>query len=218
MPNPGWYDDPEDSTQLRWWSGKQWTDRRMPRENNGRPSDTSSRGLASGLPRSDRDTAGRPPVAPQDPWGNGPSASGGGTRGAGSGGGSGFGTGASGVAPSWGATPSPGFATVGTGAAPPRTFVEAIKVCLTKYVDGKGRASRSEYWYFWLFSLIVNVLTGGIAGIFLLLPSITVGVRRLHDVGKSAWALLWIFVPIVGPFFLLYYLVKPGENQTNAWG
>lgn len=218
MPNPGWYDDPEDSTQLRWWSGRQWTDRRMPRENNDRPSTASSRGLASGPPRSDRDSPGRAPVSPQDPWGNGPHASGGGTRGAGSGGGSGFGMGTSGVAPSRGATPSPGSATVGTGAAPPRTFGEAIKVCLAKYVDGKGRASRSEYWYFSLFSLIANVLTGGIAGILLIIPSITVGVRRLHDVGKSAWAFLWIFVPIVGSFLLLYYTLKPGELQPNTWG
>jgi uncharacterized membrane protein YhaH (DUF805 family) len=91
-------------------------------------------------------------------------------------------------------------------------------VCLTKYVDGKGRASRSEYWYFALFSFIVNIATAGVGGIFLLPASITVGVRRLHDIGKSAWVLLWVFVPIVGSFLLLYYLVKPGEPQMNSWG
>ena len=201
MPNPGWYDDPEDATQLRWWSGNHWTDRRMPRDN-------------AGIPTSQEVP---PPPAPEDPWGSVPSAGGGGGWGAGGGGG-GFGAGASGVGSGWGATPGPGFATVGTGAAPPRTFVDAIKVCLTKYVDGKGRASRSEYWYFALFSLIVDVLTGGVAVILLLLPSITVSVRRLHDIGKSAWAFLWLLVPIVGVFVLLFYAVRPGEPQSNAWG
>jgi uncharacterized membrane protein YhaH (DUF805 family) len=105
-----------------------------------------------------------------------------------------------------------------TGAAPPRTFVEAIKVCLTKYVDGKGRASRSEYWYFALFTFIVDVVTGGVAAILLLLPSITVSVRRLHDIGKSAWALLWILLPIIGWIVLIVYAVRPGEPRTNLYG
>ena len=203
MPNPGWYDDPEDSTQLRWWSGNSWTGRRMPRDNMGRPS-------AEEVP---------PPPAPRSPWDEVPSAGSGGAWGAGRGSsGAGFGADASGVGSGWGSTPGATFATVGTGAAPPRTFVEAIKVCLTKYVDGKGRASRSEYWYFALFSLIVDVLTGGVAAIFLLLPSITVSVRRLHDVGKSAWAFLWVFLPVIGWIILFYYSVKPGDPAPNAWG
>ncbi len=111
-----------------------------------------------------------------------------------------------------------GFATVGLGAAPPRTFVEAIKVCLTKYVDGKGRASRSEYWYFALFTLLIDIVTGGLAFILVLLPSITVGVRRLHDIGKSAWALLWILVPFVGAIVLIVYAVRPGEPNVNQYG
>ena len=104
------------------------------------------------------------------------------------------------------------------GAAPPRTFVEAITVCLAKYVDGKGRASRSEYWYFALFHFIVVTLTGGLGEIVLLLPGLTVSVRRLHDVGKSAWALLWILVPIVGWILLIVYAVRPGEPAMNRFG
>jgi uncharacterized membrane protein YhaH (DUF805 family) len=104
------------------------------------------------------------------------------------------------------------------GAAPPRTFVEAIKVCLTKYVDGKGRASRSEYWYFALFTFLVDVVTGGVAAILLLLPSITVSVRRLHDIGKSGWALLWILLPVIGWIVLIVYAVRPGEPHTNSYG
>ena len=105
-----------------------------------------------------------------------------------------------------------------TGTAPPRTFVEAIKVCLTKYVDGKGRASRSEYWYFALFTFIVVVATGGGAAILVLLPSITVSVRRLHDIGKSAWALLWVLLPVIGWIVLIVYAVRPGEPHTNLYG
>ena len=207
MPEAGWYDDPEDATQLRWWDGSRWTERRQPREDVPPPQPPAGGSYGIPLGEGGGGAVGGVP-APEDPWADVPSA----------GGGFGFGAGASGVGSGWGSTPGPGFATVGTGAAPPRTFVDAIKVCLTKYVDGKGRASRSEYWYFALFSVIVDVLTGGVAVILLLLPSITVSVRRLHDIGKSAWALLWILVPIVGVFVLLFYAVRPGEPQSNAWG
>jgi uncharacterized membrane protein YhaH (DUF805 family) len=105
-----------------------------------------------------------------------------------------------------------------TGTAPPRTFVEAIKVCLTKYVDGKGRASRSEYWYFALFTFILDVATGGFAAILTVLPSITVSVRRLHDIGKSAWALLWVLLPVIGWIVLIVYAVRPGEPTMNGFG
>jgi len=114
----------------------------------------------------------------------------------------------------WGGAGGAPFA----GAAPPRTFGQAIKVCLTKYVDGKGRASRSEYWYFALFTLLVDVITGGVAAILLLLPSITVSVRRLHDIGKSAWALLWMLLPVIGWIVLIAYAVRPGEPDPNRFG
>jgi uncharacterized membrane protein YhaH (DUF805 family) len=105
-----------------------------------------------------------------------------------------------------------------SGAAPPRSFVEAIKVCLTKYVDGKGRASRSEYWYFALFTFVVGAITGGVGDLLLLLPSLTVTVRRLHDIGKSAWALLWILFPVIGWIVLIVYSIRPGEPHANRYG
>lgn len=105
-----------------------------------------------------------------------------------------------------------------TGAAPPRSFWEAIKVCLTKYVDGKGRASRSEFWFFALFTLLLDLATGGFAAILTVLPSITVNVRRLHDIGKSAWALLWVLLPIIGWIVLIVYAVRPGEPSANVYG
>jgi uncharacterized membrane protein YhaH (DUF805 family) len=210
MPEPGWYDDPEHSSQLRWWDGERWTERRQPREDVPPPPPRSGGSYGIPLGGSSGDGAAS---APSDPWGSPPGMGGGSDWGGG-----GSGSGASGTPSGWGATPSPGPTTVGTGAAPPRTFVEAIKVCLTKYVDGKGRASRSEYWYFALFHFIVVTVTGGIGEIVLLLPAITVTVRRLHDIGKSAWALLWILLPIVGWILLIVYAVRPGEQRMNQYG
>ena len=52
----------------------------------------------------------------------------------------------------------------------------------------------------------------------MLLPSITVSVRRLHDIGKSAWVLLWVLLPVIGWIVLIVYAVRPGEPHTNLYG
>lgn len=107
-----------------------------------------------------------------------------------------------------------GWAGTGTGTdglypgAPGRSFVEAIKVCFTKYATFKGRASRSEYWWFFLFTTLLGALGGmleaamgndgaaisGLFGLATFLPSLAVTVRRLHDTDRSGW---W-----VGGFYL----------------
>lgn len=205
MPEAGWYDDPEIAGQLRYWDGSRWTDQRQPREDTPPPPPVpgsavdGSGGVAGGsgsMPSSPWDTAAEDSG---EPWGAGAGAAGAGFGGASEGG--------------W----MPSGATL-TGAAPPRTFIEAIQVCFSKYFDGKGRASRSEFWYFALFTFILDAVTGGIAVLFLLIPSITVQVRRLHDIGKSAWALLWILVPFVGLIVLIVYAVRPGEPHANLYG
>jgi len=206
MPEAGWYDDPEDSTQLRWWDGSRWTERRQPSETPP-PAPPGSSSTASGASETPSvwDTA----ASATSDWGASDASNWrSGTTGA---------AGTAGAAGAAGAFGVPTGAT-STGAAPPRTFIEAVKVCLTKYIDGTGRASRSEYWYFALFAFVVDILTGGIAVILLLIPSITVAVRRLHDIGKSAWALLWALVPLVGLIVLIVYAVRPGEPHTNAYG
>jgi uncharacterized membrane protein YhaH (DUF805 family) len=108
--------------------------------------------------------------------------------------------------------------------------------CMKKYVDLSGRARRKEYWMFHLFNVIFTIAVVILASIFgtaseedlgfrviyglfalaIILPTLSVTVRRLHDVGKSGW---WIFislVPLIGSIWLLVLMVtdsQPGENQ-----
>ncbi|MBR6490607.1 MAG: DUF805 domain-containing protein [Muribaculaceae bacterium] len=66
-------------------------------------------------------------------------------------------------------------------------FGDAIKVCFSKYADFSGRARRSEFWWFSLFSFLLTIFTCGIGALVVILPSIAVAVRRLHDTGHSGW-------------------------------
>jgi uncharacterized membrane protein YhaH (DUF805 family) len=114
------------------------------------------------------------------------------------------------------------------------SFQDAVKVCLTqKYAGFSGRARRSEYWWFFLFNLLVGVVASVIDSILgtrygsgtglvqtlvqlaLLIPGIAVGVRRLHDTGRSGWWLLIGLVPIVGWVILIIFFAQDsqGENQ-----
>ena len=117
------------------------------------------------------------------------------------------------------------------------SFQDAVRVCLTqKYVDFSGRARRSEYWYFVLFGIIVSVvagiidgilgtrntlgnygLVGGIASLALLLPNLGVGVRRLHDTGRSGWWLLIGLIPLVGWIVLIVFFVQDSQAD-NQYG
>ena len=109
---------------------------------------------------------------------------------------------------------------------------------LKQYADFKGRARRKEYWMFALFNIIFlivaitldNILGTAIEGVgyglfyFLyilavLIPSLAVAVRRLHDVGKSGWMILIGLIPVIGAIWLLVLCVtdsQPGENQYGA--
>lgn len=99
--------------------------------------------------------------------------------------------------------------------APARSFGEAISTCFSKYVTFSGRASRSEYWYFVLFNVLISLLAGvldavifgpgtevapigSITSLALLLPGLSVGVRRLHDTNRSGWWYGWFFIAIIG--------------------
>ncbi len=106
------------------------------------------------------------------------------------------------------------------------TFTESIKKCLSKdyYFNFNGRARRSEYWYFYLFTVIVGVVCsaissvlGYIVGILLLLPSLGVGARRLHDTTRSAWNLLWCLLPVIGTIILIVFCIQD-SHPANKYG
>jgi uncharacterized membrane protein YhaH (DUF805 family) len=94
---------------------------------------------------------------------------------------------------------------------------------LQNYATFSGRARRSEYWYFFLFNVIISFILGFVGGMMgstilsniyslaVLIPGIAVGVRRMHDVGKSGWFLLI-------PIYNLILAVTEGEKGTNQYG
>ncbi len=108
---------------------------------------------------------------------------------------------------------------------------------LKQYADFDGRARRKEYWMFVLFNMIFAISAmildnllgiamegigyGPLYGLYLLaiiIPSIAVGVRRLHDVGKSGWMMLISFIPIIGGIWLLVLFVTDGDPGENEYG
>ncbi len=110
-------------------------------------------------------------------------------------------------------------------------FAEAVQSGFSNYVNFSGRASRSAYWYWVLFQIVLSIaasiidsmvsgvgILNAIVGLGLLLPSLAVGIRRLHDVGKSGWNFLWALIPILGGLYLLYLAVQPSQPAENAYG
>lgn len=118
------------------------------------------------------------------------------------------------------------------GSAPKQMgFVDAVKSVFTHYVTFSGRARRSEYWYFYLFTILVSAaisvlslmsedlgsIVNRVYTLAVFLPTLAVTIRRLHDVGKSGWNLLWILTGF-GVFYLLYLYCKDSQPDTNAYG
>jgi uncharacterized membrane protein YhaH (DUF805 family) len=127
-------------------------------------------------------------------------------------------------------------------------FSQAVKSVYSKYVTFSGRAARSEYWWYTLFSFIVSIVimfvesalglgqgavssgdggfsaaySGGILSILWslgnLLPAIAVGVRRLHDTDRSGWWLLIALIPLIGLIVLLVFFCSKGTTGPNRFG
>ena len=102
---------------------------------------------------------------------------------------------------------------------------------LRKYAEFGGRARRKEFWMFVLFNLIVSIGLGIVGAIIhllaflsplyalaVLLPGIAVGVRRLHDTGRTGWWLLIGFVPVVGIIVLLVFAIQDSQPGSNEYG
>ena len=105
------------------------------------------------------------------------------------------------------------------------TFEEAVKRALTvNYCNFQGRSSRSEYWWYCLFTFVLGFILGlisetlgGILSLALLLPGLGLGVRRLHDLNRSGWFLLLAIVPLVN-LILIYWFTQPSDPQANQYG
>ena len=102
-------------------------------------------------------------------------------------------------------------------------FGQAIAVCLSKYATFSGRASRPEFWWFFLFQILISLaasmlgdVVAGLVSLGLLLPALAVGTRRLHDIGKSGWWQL-IMLTVIGLLVLIYWWVQPTVEGGNEY-
>ena len=119
----------------------------------------------------------------------------------------------------------------------------AIRTVFSKYVAFNGRATRSEFWYWVLFIVLVSIglsivdgavvapMTGHEAfadeagqplqllfNLFTLLPTLAVTVRRLHDTDRSGWWILLGLIPIIGNLILLWWYIQAGTEGDNQYG
>jgi uncharacterized membrane protein YhaH (DUF805 family) len=102
-------------------------------------------------------------------------------------------------------------------------FVEAIRNGFEQYVNARGRATRAEFWWWWLAVSVLSLLlegttVGALFGLAILLPTITVLVRRLHDTGRSGWWGLVFLIPAIGVLILIVLLALPGDSASNRYG
>jgi uncharacterized membrane protein YhaH (DUF805 family) len=114
-----------------------------------------------------------------------------------------------------------------------------LNILKNKYADFEGRAQRQEFWMFYLFSFIIfvvlevlalvavsisnilAVLFGGLlflVALGLLVPNLAIGVRRLHDIGKSGWFYLVSLIPLVGGIILLIFFCLDSQSGDNQYG
>ena len=112
------------------------------------------------------------------------------------------------------------------------TFQEALRSAIVEnYCTFEGRASRSQYWWYVLFTALLGFLIGiifgeettgniiqGIVTLALLLPGLGLAVRRLHDIGKSGWWIFLAFIPLVGAIILIVWFCQNSQMFPNQYG
>ena len=110
------------------------------------------------------------------------------------------------------------------------TFGESISICFKKYLVLKGRASKSEFWWLqlvWFACFLIPLIFEGsqpveyfFIGIIVIIfiPLFTVGVRRLHDTGKSGFYYFWSLVPFIGSLIVLAFMLGDGTKGRNQYG
>jgi uncharacterized membrane protein YhaH (DUF805 family) len=109
-------------------------------------------------------------------------------------------------------------------------FGQAISAGFSNYVNFRNRASRSEYWFWILFYLLGAIVTGiidfvldvqltsGLFGLVMVVPNISVAVRRLHDLDRTGWWYLLVFIPLIGWIILLIWFCTKGTEGPNRFG
>jgi uncharacterized membrane protein YhaH (DUF805 family) len=107
-----------------------------------------------------------------------------------------------------------------------------VKVVRDNYANFNGRARRSEYWYFTLVNFLIGIVfsvleftvsehisyVNYLYSLAVLIPSIALAVRRLHDVGKSGWYYLLVFFICIGWIWLLVLFCTEGDRGANEYG
>lgn len=109
--------------------------------------------------------------------------------------------------------------------------MEWYKKVLSNYANFEGRARRKEFWMFALFNLIIYfaiavvemmigtyMILGSIYLLAVIVPSIAVAIRRMHDIGKSGWFLLIGLIPFLGALVLIYFYIQEGQRGANEYG
>ena len=117
-------------------------------------------------------------------------------------------------------------------------LIENTKMCLTqKYATFSGRATRSEFWYFILGTIILSIVVGALSAIIghyisdilgglitlvytlgLIIPSLAISVRRLHDTNKDWWFILFGLIPCIGALIMLVFYILPSDPGHNRFG
>jgi len=113
-------------------------------------------------------------------------------------------------------------------------MLESVITVLKKYAEFSGRARRREYWMFTLAIIIVTAvlsilsqipflgiifaIVSGIFGLAIIVPSIAVSIRRLHDTNRSGFMLLLCLIPLVGAIIVLYFSIQEGTQGENQYG
>jgi uncharacterized membrane protein YhaH (DUF805 family) len=113
--------------------------------------------------------------------------------------------------------------------------VQWYVVVLRRYAQFDGRAHRPEFWWFTLWSFIVSLALSvlelalglgndwaspltSVYALLVLVPTLAVGARRLHDTGRTGWWQLLLVIPLVGLIILIVWWAREGDREPNRWG
>ena len=109
-------------------------------------------------------------------------------------------------------------------------FGQAISAGFSNYVNFSGRACRSEFWFWFLFIIIADIvaiiidlalgiqLVSSLFGLVTIIPNIAIAIRRLHDLDRTGWWYLLVFIPLIGWIILLIWYVTKGTDGPNRFG